>query len=232
MIEIFIYIHVPLFDEKKKLYEECKEKYKDQESDAYCKRVAEVDRQGTTDFSITCPYIYQCIYDQKENGEHIYDNVCIFLYYWLYENYYKNEGDFENVKKRYEVYLKAYAEYQQPICDYYKSNITKEVLEKLKDIYDMNTELDNIKNSKGPCSSSNSECAKKCCDIYKKYEDGCISKTKIFVFTICGSCLHNRIIRKTYLRNNLYNEWNILQEPQMTSCNSRNRTYNVLYSSD
>ncbi|GAW84145.1 variable surface protein [Plasmodium gonderi] len=286
-----IYIYVDLFDKKKGIYEECKTKYKEQSLNNYCDQVNSVDRNGINDFDNTCPYIIDCIYDQKEDGEKINDHVCIYLYYWLYENYYKNEGDFENVKKRYEVYLKAYANYQHSICDYYKNNFTDVILKKLKDIYDMNTELGNIKNSKGPCSSSKCKCAKKFYEIYNKYVNDCKSNNdrvfckalkkyigeynkqmangnscngipeflplfqtyniKVYIiipivaalmitlfifimykFTILGSCLQNRIIIKRNLRNNLYNECNILQESQMSCSNLRNRIYYILYSSD
>ncbi|GAW84074.1 variable surface protein [Plasmodium gonderi] len=179
-ISFFVYLYVNLFDEKKSHYEEYIQISNNDILKENCIKV-QLQSIGIDVFFETCPKIINCLYDPEETDERIKDEACISLFYWTYDKYYKDKTEYDNIKKHYHGFLHAYNNYTVSICDYFKENLTEIVLKKLKDIYDMNTELNKIKTNNAPNISDKIACAKKCGNIHKKYENMCKSNDdKIF----------------------------------------------------
>ncbi|GAW84532.1 variable surface protein [Plasmodium gonderi] len=170
-----IYIYVDLFDKKKKYYDTCIGNTYENISKAYCIN-DELNNIGIQDFVETCPMIIDCLYEQRETAtEKVKDEDCISLFYWTYDKYYKDKKEYDNIKKHYHGFLQAYNNYTVSICHYFKENLTEDVLKKLRDIYDMNTELNKIKTNNVSNISDKCVCAKKFAEVHKKYENMCKS---------------------------------------------------------
>ncbi|GAW84056.1 variable surface protein [Plasmodium gonderi] len=139
---------------------------------------------------------------------------CVYLYYILYDSYYKKGKNGSEIKKLFNELITLNNRTQDPQCTNYNDiTITDDERSKLKVIHDMYTKLAKI-NCETNISGHNCDCAKKCADTYKTY----IKKeiywnylkhqvvileiiNILFYIILTNFIVYNIIIRKYYLCN-------------------------------
>ncbi|GAW82016.1 variable surface protein [Plasmodium gonderi] len=170
------YTHVNSFVEYKQKLEVCDENCTSL-MDSYCKQVDSKFLEISY-FSENCPKAISFLEVQGvDNIESLRNIRCLYLYFWIFYVLYKGINEYDKIKKLFEGFLEAYAKYDKSICEYYKTNITSDLLEKLKDIHDMNSKIKSISEDSESCKVDKCKCAKECYDIYRKYEDICNSNS-------------------------------------------------------
>ncbi|GAW84120.1 variable surface protein [Plasmodium gonderi] len=145
-------------------------------------------------FKEICPQTFSYLNDIQiyaVDNEKLKEAHCVYLYYWLYDS----DGETKNsddIKKLYDELINADNEHQDGRCmNYNDIIITYDEKTKLKDIYDMYTEIDKI-NSETDACEDNCGCAKNCSEIYKNHMETC-KYNKISNF-----CNELRNIKKKY----------------------------------
>ncbi|GAW84313.1 variable surface protein [Plasmodium gonderi] len=100
---------------------------------------------------------------------------CIYLYYWLY--YYNNNKNMGHIKSLFHELLKAIDTSHNNICsEIAYTTITDDEMQKLKDLHDMYTKLNNIENNTTSFDDKCS-CANECAISYMKYKNPCESNS-------------------------------------------------------
>ncbi|GAW82737.1 variable surface protein [Plasmodium gonderi] len=112
----------------------------------------------------------------KTSDNRLITSSCIYLYYWIYEEFKKQEKDNSIYTKMiYDLLIMVYNNRGNiSICNNYAKTIfNDEEMLKLKDIYDMVTILHDL-NKEGACSNEEKpNCTNQCFNTYIKYEAEC-----------------------------------------------------------
>ncbi|GAW84695.1 variable surface protein, partial [Plasmodium gonderi] len=162
------------------LFPTCKEtldKYKEQEqgiSATYCTQVTGISTNIKTKFNQNCPkadFYLNEIYKSSHSNDELKRAACIYIYYWIYNDILKDTGNDIEIQNLYNGFLEAH---HKPgdlnFKDFVDIKITKNELKKLKDIYEIDTEIKNM--DKDKCA-----CAKKLYNFYIQQEDECKHKS-------------------------------------------------------
>ncbi|GAW84627.1 variable surface protein [Plasmodium gonderi] len=143
-----------------------------------CLEDTNISEDIKSDFNSICKNVLS-YFNMMEKGKHsdnnILDGTCVYLHYWLYQ-YHLKEKNNKNIiaKKLCDALINRNNINGDPICENYKDfHITEDVLKKMKDLYDMNTNVNNLSNS---CTKGNTcESANKFALSYKSYKSECES---------------------------------------------------------
>ncbi|GAW83935.1 variable surface protein [Plasmodium gonderi] len=116
------------------------------------------------------------LFHNKDNPNITYIEArCKYLYYWLYyELKDKNERDI--IIHAYEKLLNLGNDYNNSMCKNYSESLKEDKLEKLKDLHDMYTNINDIKHFHlDLCNGKKCNCAEQCANIYNRRKVECES---------------------------------------------------------
>ncbi|KNA01584.1 hypothetical protein PVNG_06046 [Plasmodium vivax North Korean] len=190
---------------------------------SFCSSVKkEITQHENTEYDKFCPKIMGYLTDVKANYEdHLIDKGCIYLYYWLYYVYFKNQQTSDEAFNLYIFLLDKYSQLNEEICKKYQKKIKEDILKKLKDLDDMNENLNSIINNNAP-NDNFCKCAKECAETYMKHKITCTDYKEI------NFCNELENIRKQY--NSLANKIaNCDAEKWLPSFNGNNPIVTVIY---
>ncbi|GAW84570.1 variable surface protein, partial [Plasmodium gonderi] len=170
-----IYAHVHQFHK----WKDTMTTIKDEDSEIYnslCEGIKGIEDDIKSEFNKECPKSLYFLKDIERYSFHDYNlkrAACIYMCYWLFHDSLK--------EKKYdiqEVYKSILDKYNNNEDEYFKDCmnifINEDVLNKLKHIYDMYTELKNMDN--GTCDVNRCLCAKKCSNLYMQHVEECKHK--------------------------------------------------------
>ncbi|GAW83927.1 variable surface protein [Plasmodium gonderi] len=156
---------------------------------------------------------------------------CIYLYYWLY--YYNNNKNMGHIKSLFHEFLETIDTSHKNICsESAYTTITDDEMQKLKDLHDMYTKLNNIENNTTSFDDKCS-CANECAISYMKYKNPCESNS---FSDFCNELKNVRekynalraLRRKRNKWNNIDENYNIFQSYKNESNASMKRRHHIL----
>ncbi|GAW84698.1 variable surface protein, partial [Plasmodium gonderi] len=171
-----IYVYVELFPKCQEAMEESVQS-KENHHDFYCKKVYINSDDIKTYFDEECPKFFSylnkidAISFSKPNLKWA---ACIYMYYWIFHELLKGNEKGSNSKILYENFIKAFNEMDiEKFNNFIRIVITENELEYLKNIYDMNKELDDIVNTTKKSCIDKCNSAKKCSHLYMQHKNSC-----------------------------------------------------------
>ncbi|GAW84287.1 variable surface protein [Plasmodium gonderi] len=150
----------------------------EQGSHKYCENHSSISEDIRSEFNSICKNVlsyFNKMEALKHTDQHVMDGTCVYLHYWLYYDHLKtNHNQNMNAKKLCDALIKLNNEKVDPICQNYKDfDITEDMLKKMKDLYDINTNVNALKTS---CTKNETcEIANTIVSKYKRYMYECES---------------------------------------------------------
>ncbi|GAW84337.1 variable surface protein [Plasmodium gonderi] len=151
-----------------------------------------------------------------------YDRIkeasCKYMYFWMY-NKLKGENKAIYTKTLYDIILFVYKRNSDtPICnDFIKTNITDNHMQKVNDMYDLYTKLNNINDTKICPEDKKCYCANKCSNIYMNYKDACNSNNNK---DFCSSLDEFRVQYNAIMKNKICKNLDYQILPSFRTSNS------------
>ncbi|GAW82731.1 variable surface protein [Plasmodium gonderi] len=159
-------------------YKELCENDEDSERVQSCEHyIKEYVKNFNFDLSSTCRTVTHYLQNQKSTNEINTYVGCMYLYYWLYNDLLHKNKNSVYIKNLYDAFINAFNRNTvTPICSDFNMHLTQEVLENLKDIYEINTKLYNFINGRGECSGDRKcKCGEECANTYMRHQKNCQS---------------------------------------------------------
>ncbi|GAW84188.1 variable surface protein [Plasmodium gonderi] len=144
---------------------------------------------------------------KKYTYNNFIDGIIVYFLYSLYHAYLKEKPNNNIIaKKLCDALINLNNDEVDGICEGYKNiNITQDILRKMKELYGMNTIINEI-NSDGS-EDETCECPNKFVILYKGYKDECDPVVMSIFFRRNVPCLYSGIYRKRNIYNNVNEEW-------------------------